>query len=61
VKYGRHKENRATTIPASVDRSSRKKKHYQRPVLTAHGDVRDVTFGSPGGVGESGNPTSFRS
>ncbi len=36
------------------------KKTYRKPVLTCHGDVRDLTLGPTRGSGESGSPTNFR-
>ena len=33
---------------------------YVSPRLVRYGDVRDVTLGTSGGVGESGNETLFR-
>ena len=36
------------------------KKPYFRPVLAVYGDVRDLTLGATGDIGESGNPTTHR-
>lgn len=33
---------------------------WQKPVLTVHGDVRELTMGPSPNSGESGNPLTFR-
>lgn len=33
---------------------------WQKPVLTVHGDVRELTMGPSPNTGESGNPLNFR-
>jgi len=35
-------------------------KIYEKPTLVAYGDVRDVTLGGTGGLGESGCECLFR-
>ena len=46
--------------PDTTATTGRRRKPYQKPRLIHHGDVRDVTMGPTPGIGESGNPTTFR-
>jgi hypothetical protein len=52
----------APTHPVPEHRPSEPtKRPYRPPRLETHGELVDLFAGSPGGTGESGNPTVFRS
>jgi len=58
VKKINNKKNSHRSSDASSAKNSRKE--YEKPVLIAYGDVRDVTLGGTGGLGESGCECLFR-
>ncbi len=48
------------SLPGSGGALPTGKPGWQKPVLTAFGDVRELTMGPSSGLGESGNPASLR-
>lgn len=61
MKKDKHNLIRNDVFGESVIESDAEIKAYEKPVLIAYGDVRDITLGPTVGEGESGCAFFFRS